>query len=380
VKILLGSSFLLFEDTRFGGSRRLLNIGQALAREHDVSVICFDGCREFEMWDRTPPFTKFFAIPFAAKSLWKFRHFLDASRELKRDHEALKAFLDGRDFDCVILGYPLDANLLHLPSIASCPKILYIEGDLIVGQVDAKRQRAANPVERLKSGFRFRQIDRYYRWFLKSVHTFFMSTQTEINAIHNRYPGIRTKQLGHGIDLDTSFTAHIENPAVAGFIGNFHHTPNLDALLWYLEKVHPRLSTDSPHYRLVIAGMNLPAEVSEEHRRDPHITLLGPIQTLDEFYGQISFLVNPIISGRGVRTKVIEAAAYGRPVVSTRLGADGSQPLHVRLGDTAGEFAQACKDIMHRGAPDAEIEANRRIVRDHFSPEGMVRTLLDETD
>jgi glycosyltransferase involved in cell wall biosynthesis len=291
--------------------------------------------------------------------------------------KALDGFLGREPFDCVILAYPLAPNLLRLPAVASARRIVYIEGDLNIVQADALRKSAAWPLRKIHKEIRYRQVLRYYRGFLGKIHVFFLSTETEILEVRRRFPGIATARLPIGMDVPSSRLPPPDSGAIAGFLGNFQHPPNLHAVSWYLDAVHPILKERHPAYRFAIAGMNIPDSLRSLADSDPSLLILGPLDDLEPYYRRISFSVNPIVSGKGVRTKVVESAAYGRAIVSTSLGADGTDPLHVNRSDGAEAFADACSRLIISGSEEeAILRRNRTIVENGFSDAAIRDRLL----
>jgi glycosyltransferase involved in cell wall biosynthesis len=380
MRILIVSSYLAFRETRSGGSKRMYNIAHSLEREHDLSVVCFDGSNERPQWNGQSCFRRFLLLAEdRGTARWKWAHHLDARSLLAARGEALAAFLGREPFDCVILAYPMAPNLLRFPAVSAARRIVYIEGDLNIVQADALRKTAPWPARKILKEIRYRQTLRYYRGFLAKIHVFFLSTETEIREVRRRFPGVATAQLPIGMDVPS---ARLPPPApdaeaIAGFLGNFQHPPNLHAVTWYLDAVHPILKARHARYRFVIAGMNIPDALRSRAADDSSLLILGSLDDLEPYYRRISFAVNPIVSGKGVRTKVVEAAAYGRAIVSTSLGADGTEPLHVNRSDGAEAFADACSRLIRNGT-EAEpiLRRNREIVETGFSDAAIRDRLL----
>jgi glycosyltransferase involved in cell wall biosynthesis len=108
-----------------------------------------------------------------------------------------------------------------------------------------------------------------------------------------------------------------------GFIGNYEHLPNQDAARWLIQDLFPYLESQIPEAKLVLAGKSFPPQLYEETKRRKGIQVLGEVQNLEGFYSQIGVFINPIRKGRGLRTKLVEAAAFGKPILSTPLGLEG---------------------------------------------------------
>jgi len=81
----------------------------------------------------------------------------------------------------------------------------------------------------------------------------------------------------------------------------------------------------------------------------PGVTLTGFVPDLAPEYGRAQIAIVPLRAGSGTRIKILEAISYGRPIVSTRAGAEGLDLCHEEhclLADTPAEFSTACLRLM----------------------------------
>ena len=106
------------------------------------------------------------------------------------------------------------------------------------------------------------------------------------------------------------------------FLGSFRHLPNQEALAWFTQKVLPRVLQRSPQARLVIVGADPPPRHSLPDFGES-VELRGFVEDVREPLSRYAVFVCPILSGSGMRVKLLEAFAAGIPVVSTTLGAEG---------------------------------------------------------
>ena len=132
------------------------------------------------------------------------------------------------------------------------------------------------------------------------------------------------------------------------FVGGFRHRPNVDAMLWFVREVWPRIVSSVPSSRFVIAGSFPPAEIQALAGRDVTVTGFITDEELCELYQSAQIAVVPLRFGAGVKGKVIEALSYGTPVVATSIGAQGLVDAHNFLDvcDTPAEFAATVVEIL----------------------------------
>lgn len=136
------------------------------------------------------------------------------------------------------------------------------------------------------------------------------------------------------------------------FLGDMKNTPNRLAAERMARKIWPLIRTRVPDARLLVAGKGsdlLPAASAGL----PGAEFLGFVEDLGGLYARSRMVCCPITFGGGTRLKLVEAASYARPIVSTRMGAEG---LSLRDGqeallrdDDAG-FAAACVTLLHDDA------------------------------
>lgn len=109
------------------------------------------------------------------------------------------------------------------------------------------------------------------------------------------------------------------------FTGAFNYQPNVDALRFIVEKINPILLKEAGFaYRILICGGDLPAEWNElKDQRPQQIIYAGFIPRIDLYYSAADIFLNPVLSGGGIKTKMVEAIAYGATVISTETGATG---------------------------------------------------------
>lgn len=106
-----------------------------------------------------------------------------------------------------------------------------------------------------------------------------------------------------------------------GFLASFGHQPNVDAALYFAQEIFPLVRARLPDAEFVVAGKNPPAALLG--MRGAGVSCLGFVEEVASFYGSVDVVVAPIRFGGGIKLKVLEAMACGKPVVTTSVGAEG---------------------------------------------------------
>ena len=146
-----------------------------------------------------------------------------------------------------------------------------------------------------------------------------------------------------GLDLKGYQAAPIrtDRPLTMGFIGSLDWMPNLEGVNWFLDTIWPALTTKFQDLELHVAGRQAPAELLAAS--SGNLIVHGEVACAKEFLNQHQIMVVPLLSGSGMRAKIIEAMALGRIVITTSLGVEGipaKDRKEVFIADTVEEFSE----------------------------------------
>lgn len=146
------------------------------------------------------------------------------------------------------------------------------------------------------------------------------------------------------------------------FTGSLHTRENVEAVLWFAESVLPLVRARRPGVQLHVVGSRPRAQVRQLAGAQLHVH--PDVPDTVPFLHRAGTVVVPLLHGGGTRLKVLEAAATGRSVVTTRIGVEGlalRDGVEVDVADGDQAFADAvvrlCAD---RGLRRARGDAARR--------------------
>ncbi len=115
-----------------------------------------------------------------------------------------------------------------------------------------------------------------------------------------------------------------------------------------------------------------------------NVELLGFVPDLVAEYARSHVFVCPIRSGSGTRVKLLEAAAYARPIVSTRLGAEGIDFEHgnsAMLVDGVDDFARSCVELLVDRERAARLGASGwELVRRRYARSSVIERIRADVD
>lgn len=169
--------------------------------------------------------------------------------------------------------------------------------------------------------------------------------------------------------VDTSYFAPRATPTEEGsllFTGRMNYPPNVEAACFFAEEILPLVREVVPHARFHIVGADPVPEVRA--LASDAVVVHGRVPDVRPFLAASEVVVVPVRSGGGTRLKVLEAAASGKPIVSTRLGVEGLAfgADDLLLADDAPDFACAVVGLL--GDPKARqaIGSRARLVAGRY--------------
>ena len=164
-------------------------------------------------------------------------------------------------------------------------------------------------------------------------------------------------------------------------IATMHYPPNAEALRWFLDGVWPLLGVERPETTLDIAGQRPPGDIVAAGQRDARVRVHGYVEDVEPLYEQAAVFIVPLLSGSGVRVKILEAMARGVPVVSTTIGADGldvEDGVHLLIADTPAAFAIAVRELLdHPERAHAIAAAGRQRILERYDWRACCRPVLN---
>jgi len=207
------------------------------------------------------------------------------------------------------------------------------------------------------------------------------ASPVEAGAISRRH-GLCVDHVPNAVDLPVSVAPRLpedhRNVSLL-FVGNLTYAPNVEAVSTLVETVLPavRRRLRRP-VRVTLVG-------SHDRRTDglagPAVDVRGYVPDLGPVYAAADVVVVPLEAGAGTRIKLLEAFAYGVPVVASSVAASGlavSDGRHLLLADGAAETAAAVDRIVGDPALASRLaEEARRLVRDSYSTAAVTPAIRD---
>jgi GT2 family glycosyltransferase/glycosyltransferase involved in cell wall biosynthesis len=244
------------------------------------------------------------------------------------------------------------------------PSILF-EHDIYFQSIARRLEFMASPIERVQARWEYLRALRFELRLLPHLDRIQVCSRENSDYLTSFCPVLRGRiDSDNRAGIDTSqyeFRVDGREPFTLLFLGSFRHLPNQEALNWFLRGAWPKLRAAEPRIRLIVVGSDPPPPHSIPD--DDAIELVGFVEDVREPLARYAVFLCPILSGSGVRVKLLEAFAAGIPVVSTRLGAEGLAATDgeiCALADEPETFAQAILGLLADPGKAAEMARRAR--------------------
>lgn len=244
--------------------------------------------------------------------------------------------------------------------------VMLFEHDVYFQSIARRLEHMPGTLQRLKARFEYLRALRYELEVLPRCDQVQVCTRENRDYLASFLPEINDRLhagLRAGIDT-TRYNFHPcgREPYTMLFLGSFRHDPNRVALDWFVGEILPRIAARRPETRLIVVGSDIPSRHPYPDRA-PAIEIRGFVEDIREPLSRYAVFVCPVLSGSGVRVKLLEAFASGMPVVSTRVGAEGlarKDGEFCLLAEEPEAFAKKVVEIFENPQKAAEMAARAR--------------------
>lgn len=199
------------------------------------------------------------------------------------------------------------------------------------------------------------KLQRYEQRLLQRADGIATVSEADARVLQRLAPDSKIAVVTNGVDISLyNPNASYPNPYQHSgpnlvFTGKMDFRPNVDGVLWFAQQVLPRLHAANLNFHFWIVGKN-PHPRLDSLRSRPDITITGAVPDILPYIAHADLYVVPLLAGGGTRLKILEAMAMAKPIVSTRLGADGfpvTDGEQLRLADHPSDFATRCEELLH---------------------------------
>jgi glycosyltransferase involved in cell wall biosynthesis len=228
--------------------------------------------------------------------------------------------------------------------------------EYLIWQRLAEKER--NPVKAYYLKSMAKQLQRYEQWAFSAVDGVAAISSIDTQTISYITPGVKVKTINLSTEYKHLPLDAIE-PNTLFHLGSMDWMPNVEGIIWLIEEVWPLVVAKQPNAKLYLAGRNMPKSII--NRAATNIIVEGAIDSPTEYIATKQIMVVPLFAGSGVRVKIIEGMAFGKPIVATTIAVEGigiSNGNNAVITDSAIQFADAIVYLLQHPDKAKELGDN----------------------
>jgi glycosyltransferase involved in cell wall biosynthesis len=230
-------------------------------------------------------------------------------------------------------------------------------------------KQEANPFKRFYLRTLARRIENLERMILSQVDMLVTISDEDRKGFERLGHALPECVIPTGIDISRYPVNEQEKKILLFFIGALDWGPNQEGLDWFFREVWPEIQRRWPGLNLHIAGRN-PSYYFNGHSLPEHVRLEGEVEDAIDFFRRHTVMIVPLLTGSGIRIKILEAMAMGKIVISTSIGSSGLDARggeHLILADAPEDYIRALEGLQSDSGQFLDMGGKaRQYVMDNF--------------
>jgi glycosyltransferase involved in cell wall biosynthesis len=224
----------------------------------------------------------------------------------------------------------------------------------------------------------------YEAWVCRAFDRIACMTDEDRTTLGRFVAPSRLRTVPIGVDSSYFDPARVpaqESPRRMLFLGNYRHPPNGEAVHFFVCDVLPLIRQQVPDAEFWIAGNNAHLLNQRIVGGAEGVRVIGYVSDIRSCYRSAAVFVAPILSGTGMRVKLLEALSMGMAVVATPLAAQGFRSTHgavMRTAKTAAAFAEEVVTLLRNPELRSSLGATaRQMIEEQYDWNVIGRQFLD---
>ena len=202
-----------------------------------------------------------------------------------------------------------------------------------------------NPFKKLFIKIATRRLEKFEKNESGKVDGIITLTKDDANIFKTFVKDTRIVDIPMGFDFGNlgkyDFNEQYKDFPIFYHLGSMDWLPNEEAIRWFVDDVLHLVIDKIPDVRIHIAGRNMQDYFYQ--RKSNNLIIEGEINNPIEYQNDKAIMIVPLLSGSGIRAKIVEGIALGKTIITTTIGAQGikyKNGENLLIADTPEEFAE----------------------------------------
>ena len=239
-------------------------------------------------------------------------------------------------------------RMAHYVKDVPLPKVVH-NLDCMTEAVRQFFVNASNPGMKLLRAIQYLKTKQYERTIPGKFDACIVLSPHDQGTLNSLCPKANIVLIPIGVDTQffRPWNGQEEWPSLI-FVGDMEHPPNIDAVLFFYNNIYKKIKEYLPKTKLYIVGRNPVREVCRLSL-DKSVIVTGYVEDVRPYLSRSSIAIAPLVSGTGIKIKILEAMAMGKLVISTSVGSRGidvSPGKNILIADDPQYFAKCTVEAL----------------------------------
>lgn len=322
---------------KYGNRLFLYSFNDEYLKENDINTMN-DICESIKLYSRNKKIMLNllnFYKPFTAYSRFNKNLRKDIINDIKKE-----------SIDLIIVDAP--QLLYNVSSINNIPLVLSqhnIEYKTFL-DISRKSKNIMKKLSYLFEGIKLKKFEEnFYKKEMINLYTFISTEEKEF--FEKEFNKKNTLLVRMGVNVEKSDREKDRINRIS-FIGKMNYYPNVEAIKWFCNDIFPIISDRlNKNVDLYIVGKDPVKDIRDF--KDENIYVTGTVDDVKQYIDNSDIIIIPLLSGGGVKIKLLEALSRNKIVVTTSKGIEGTEfknNIHLLVADNVKDFAEKCIDVL----------------------------------
>jgi len=304
-------------------------------------ILVKTGMESVEMDTRIKPLDAFLNL-FSSKS-YNIERFYS-----KEFENRLIGILKSTEFDIIHLESIFCTPYLEAIRALSKAKVIVRAHNIEFKIWEQQAQQEPNPIKKWYLNLLASRLKKYELDVLKKVNGIVAITKEDAFEMQKFGINVPFEIIPIGMDVN-SIQANPQQTEILHLyhIGAMDWQPNIEGVTWFLNEIWPKINAEFPSVSCSLAGRKMPASLLSRSSRN--LKMEAEISSVSQYILNKNVAIVPLLSGGGMRVKIVEALAFGKVVITTSLGATGipyEDGKNILIANSSDEFVQKIR-LLH---------------------------------
>jgi glycosyltransferase involved in cell wall biosynthesis len=242
-------------------------------------------------------------------------------------------------------------------------------------------KQTKNPLKKAAYHYLAKSLKRFELSLFEKIDGYLPITEVDHSFFKTKFSTLSSQVIPFAINPSAyPIQDHIIDKNEISFftLSSMNWQPNIEGMTWFLENVWKKITEKHPKHTLILAGKGNKAVFSKKNYKN--VQIYDFVENAQQFMNAHDIMIVPLLSGSGMRIKIMEGMALGKPIITTTIGAEGieiTDKENIFIADTPEEMIQIIDFCVDLGGKCNKKKKNaRKLIENKYAQEIITKDLV----